>query len=64
MAELVSSVGVGLVDLSAMPLTDLPRMPETMLEIAIDKLIPPCSGRSSLSAAGEGTRVWQNYSAP
>jgi hypothetical protein len=64
MAELVSNVEAGLVDLSAMPLTDLPRMPEAMLEIAIDKLIQPCTGLSNLSGAGERTRIWQNYSTP
>ncbi len=63
MAELVSKVGSSLPDLSATPLADLPYLDETMLEIAIDKLIQPCGDLNNMFEVGGRVRMWQNYSA-
>jgi hypothetical protein len=62
MAEYVTVIGSGLLDLSATPLADLPHLDEAALEAAVDRLIQPCSGvNGGTTVIGGHVRMWQNY---
>jgi hypothetical protein len=58
--------GSGLLDLTAMPIAELPQLDEETLGIAINRLIQPCGGNvnENMSVIDGHTRMWQNYKTP
>ena len=64
-AEFTRNAGSGLLDLTVMPIADLPQLDEATLKIAIDRLIQPCdSVNEDMSVIGGHVRIWQNYKTP
>jgi hypothetical protein len=64
-AEFARNAGSGLLDLTAMPIGDLPQLDEATLKTAIDRLIRPCdSVNEDMSVIGGHARMWQNYKTP
>jgi hypothetical protein len=64
-AEFTRNARSGLLDLTAMPIADLPQLDEETLKIAIDRLIQPCgSVNEDMSVIGGHVRIWQNYKTP
>jgi hypothetical protein len=61
MAESVIEAGSGLLDLSAMPLADLPGLDSVALEAAVDRLIQPCGAMGDSTVIDGHVRMWQNY---
>jgi hypothetical protein len=54
-----------MLDLTAMPIAELPQLDEATLKIAIDRLIQPCdSVNEDMSVIGGHVRMWQNYKTP
>ena len=58
--------GSGLLDLTAMPIAELPQLDEETFGMAIDRLIQPCGGQinEDVSAIDGQARMWQNYKTP
>ena len=53
---------VGLLDLSAESLAELPDLDEEMLTITLDRLVSPCGeANDNMSVIGGHGRMWQNY---
>lgn len=65
MAEFTRNAGSGLLDLTALPIAELPQLDEATLKIAIDRLIQPCgSANEDMSVISGNVRMWQNYKTP
>jgi hypothetical protein len=58
MAEFAGNAASGLIDLSAIPLIDLPQIDDSVLQVAIDRLMSPCG---DMPAVDGHARMWQNY---
>jgi hypothetical protein len=53
---------VGLLDLSAESLGELPELDEEILNVALGRLVPPCGAENGdISIISGYGRMWQNY---
>jgi hypothetical protein len=61
MAEFAGNAASGLIDLSAISLADLPQIDDETVQVALDRLMSPCSVNGETPATDGRARMWQNY---
>ena len=61
MAEPGRGVGSNLVDVSGYLLADLAQIDDTVLDVALNRLLIPSSDSDDHPCGGTVSRLWQNY---